>query len=210
MNRVLLVDDHQVVRDGLKEIVREALPDPVFGETGTAPEAVRLATEQDWDLAVVDISLGGRSGLDLLGELKRVRPAMQVLVLSMHPGAQYARRAYRLGASGYITKDRPRAELVAALLKVRQGGRYISPELAEQFVLDIGRDHADPPHHALSDRELEVLRQLGAGKTVGEIAALLNISDKTVSTYKARIQEKTALKGTAELIRYAIEHGLVP
>ena len=209
MSKVLLVDDHQVVRDGLKTIIREQGVGDEFGEATTTVEALKLAADHTWDLAVVDISLVGRSGLELVRELKQLRPRMPILMLSMHSEEQYARRAFKAGAAGYITKDSSRAELAGAIAKVIAGGRYISPALAERLVVDLERDTDRPPHHALSGREFEVMRLMGSGKTVGEIAEILSLSDKTVSTYRARILEKMHLNTTAELIRYVVENNLM-
>jgi DNA-binding NarL/FixJ family response regulator len=206
---VLLVDDHQVVRDGLKAIVIELADGAVFGEAATAADALTLARDANWDLAVVDISLRDHSGLELLKDLKQLRPRMPVLVLTMHAEEQYARRAYRAGASGYVTKDSPRTELAAAIRKVLSGARYISPALAELLVTDLRRDLDRPSHELLSDREFEVMRLIGRGKSVGEIAAMLSLSDKTVSTYRARVLEKMQLRTNADIVRYAIENRLI-
>jgi len=208
MRRVLLVEDHQIVRDGLKTLLREQAI-TVFGEASTAADALSLARDEQWDLAVVDISLGGRSGLDVVREIKQIRPKVPVLVLSMHSEEQYARRAYKAGAAGYITKDSPRAELASAIAKVIGGGRYVSTTFADRLVVDLERDTDQPPHQALSDREFEVMRLMASGKTTGEIAELLAISDKTVSTYRARILEKMHLDTNAELIRYVLENKLI-
>ena len=208
MRRVLLVEDHQIVRDGLKTLLREQAI-TVFGEASTAADALSLAREEEWDLAVVDISLGGRSGLDVVREIKQIRPKVPVLVLSMHSEEQYARRAYKAGAAGYITKDSPRAELASAIAKVIGGGRYVSTTFADRLVVDLERDTDQPPHQALSDREFEVMRLMASGKTNGEIAELLALSDKTVSTYRARILEKMHLDTNAELIRYVLENKLI-
>jgi two-component system, NarL family, invasion response regulator UvrY len=208
MRRVLLVEDHQIVRDGLKTLLREQAI-TVFGEASTAADALSLAREEEWDLAVVDISLGGRSGLDVVREIKQIRPKVPVLVLSMHSEEQYARRAYKAGAAGYITKDSPRAELASAIAKVIGGGRYVSTTFADRLVVDLERDTDRPPHQALSDREFEVMRLMASGKTIGEIAELLALSDKTVSTYRARILEKMHLDTNAELIRYVLENKLI-
>jgi DNA-binding NarL/FixJ family response regulator len=208
MRRVLLVEDHQIVRDGLKTLLREQAI-TVFGEASTAADALSLAREEEWDLAVVDISLGGRSGLDVVREIKQIRPKVPVLVLSMHSEEQYARRAYKAGAAGYITKDSPRAELASAIAKVIGGGRYVSTTFADRLVVDLERDTDRPPHQALSDREFEVMRLMASGKAIGEIAELLALSDKTVSTYRARILEKMHLDTNAELIRYVLENKLI-
>ncbi len=209
MRRVLLIDDHQVVRDGLKSIIREFADDAVFGEAATASDAERLARDEQWDLAVLDISLRDHSGLEVLRALKQLRPRMPVLVLTMHAEEQYARRAYRTGASGYVTKDAPRAELASAIKRVLSGTRYVSPALAELLVSDLGRDPDGPSHDQLSDREFEVMRLIGRGKSVGEIAAMLSLSDKTVSTYRARVLEKMQFKTNADIVRYALENRLI-
>lgn len=209
MNKILIIDDHEVLRDGVKRIF-ERQPDLAdFGEAGTAQEALRLVREQDWDLVVLDISLGGRSGLEVLPELKQIRPRLPVLVLSMHSEEQFVRRALKAGASGYITKDSPRAELIKAVNKVMSGGRYLSANVAEKLIFDLERDSGRPPQDALSDREFEVLRHLGSGKTVSEIAVVLSLSESTISTYRRRILEKMGMKTNAELIHYAIQVKLV-
>jgi two-component system invasion response regulator UvrY len=209
MTRILIIDDHEIVRDGLKNILNEQPEDNTFGEASTPPEALALATEQDWDVAVLDLSLGGRSGLEVLKALKQIRPRLPVLILSMHSEEQYARRAFKAGAAGYITKDSPRSELVKAISKVAEGGRYVSHALAEELVIDLERGSDRPPHETLSNREFEVMRLIASGKTVGEIAVLLSLSDKTISTYRARILEKMNMKTNAELTHYAIKSGLV-
>jgi two-component system invasion response regulator UvrY len=208
MRRVLLVEDHQIVRDGLKTLINEQAM-TVFGEASTAADALTLAREEEWDLAVVDISLGARSGLDVVREIKQIRPKVPVLVLSMHSEEEYARRAYKAGAAGYITKDSPRAELASAMAKVIGGGRYVSPTFADRLVVDLERDTDQPPHQALSDREFEVMRLIASGKTIGEIAERLSLGDKTVSTYRARILDKMHLNSNAELIRYVLENKLI-
>ena len=210
MLSVLIVDDHEVVRDGVKRIFDERPgAAATFGEASTAPEALALAREREWDVVVLDLSLGGRSGLEVLKELKQLRPRTPVLILSMHSEEQYARRAFKAGAAGYITKDSPRAELLRAINKVAGGGRYLSPALAERLVLDLERGPDGPPHERLSDREFQVLTLIASGQTVGEIAALLSLSDKTISTYRARILEKMSMRTNAELTHYAIQNKLV-
>lgn len=205
--RILIVDDHEVVRAGVMRFVEG--PGVVFGEASSADEALQLVRDQEWDLAVLDLSLGSRSGLELLKEFKQARAKMPVLILSMHSEEQYARRAFKAGASGYITKDSPREELIKAVDRVIAGGRYVNPITAERLTLDLERGAEHPPHHNLSDREMEVLCLLASGKTVGEIAGLLDLSDKTVSTYRARILEKMRMKTNAEIIHYAIRNNLV-
>lgn len=158
---------------------------------------------------MLDISLGDRSGLEVLKELRQIRPRLPVLILSMHSEEEFARRAFRAGAAGYITKDSPRAELVEAVKKVMSGGRYVSPPIAERFIFDLGISSGQPRHQALSDREFEVLRLIASGKTVSEIAGILFLSESTISTYRARILEKMEMKTNAELIHYAIHNKLV-
>jgi two-component system, NarL family, invasion response regulator UvrY len=209
MKRILIIDDHAVVRDGVKKIFDEQPGAIVFGEGSTRLEALQLAREQDWDLAVLDISLGNQSGLEVLKELKQIRPRLPVLILSMHSEEQYARRAFKAGASGYITKDSSRAELAKAVNKVASGGRYITSALAERLIVDLERGSDRPPHELLSDREFEVMRLIASGKTVSEIAGLLSLSDKTISTYRARLLEKMGMKTNAELTRHAIQNKLV-
>lgn len=209
MKRILIVDDHEVVRDGVKRIFDKQPGETNFGEASTPQEAVELARQENWDVVVLDLSLGGRSGLDVLKELKQTCPKLPVLILSMHSEKQFARRAFSAGAAGYVTKDSPRSELIAAVNKVIEGGRYVSPALAEELVIDIGRGTDRPPHEILSDREFEVMRLIASGKTVGEIAGLLSLSDSTISTYRARILEKMGMKTNAELTHYAIQNKLV-
>jgi DNA-binding NarL/FixJ family response regulator len=209
MKKILIIDDHEIVRDGLKKIVNEQSENITFGEASTAPEALRLVAEQDWDIVVLDLSLGGRNGLEVLKELKQIRPGLPVLILSMHSEEQYARRAFKAGAAGYITKDSPRAELLNAINKVAEGRKYVSRALAEELVIDLERGSDRPPHETLSDREFEVMRLIASGKTVGEIAVLLSLSDNTISTYRARLLEKMKMRTNAELTHYAILNGLV-
>lgn len=209
MKKILILDDHAVVREGVKKILDEQPGAITFGEASTAPEALRLVREQNWDVVVLDLSLGDRSGLEVLKELKQMRPRLPVLILSMHSEEQYARRAFKAGANGYITKDSPRAELVKAINKIIKGGVYVSPALAERLVIDLGSGTDLAPHEALSDREFEVMRLIASGKTVSEIAELLNLSDKTISTYRARLLEKMGMKTNAEITHYAIQNKLV-
>ena len=206
MLKILTIDDHQIVRGGIKELFSRASAE--FGEAQSGPEALKLIRDHEWDIAVLDISLGGRSGLEVLGEIKQLRPKLPVLILSMHAEDQYARRSFKAGASGYINKASPRDEVRQAILKVINGGRYISPSLAETIAFDLSTSEKQP-HESLSDRELEVLCLIASGKTVGEIAAELSLSDKTISTYRRRILDKMLMKTNAELTHYAIRNGLV-
>ena len=209
MKWVLIVDDHEVVRDGIKKMLSEPGSTFQFGDAGSVSEAVALARASKWDVVVLDLSLAGRSGFEVLRELKEIRPSLPVLILSMHAEEQYVRRALKAGASGYITKDSPRQELMEAMNRVIGGGRYVSPPFAEMLNSPWRRDPDRPLHELLSDREFEVLKAIGRGKTVSEIAALLRLSDKTVSTFRARLLKKMNLKNNAELTRYAIENHLV-
>jgi two-component system, NarL family, invasion response regulator UvrY len=197
------------VRDGVKRILEEQPRAAVFGEAGTPEEALACLQQEEWDVVILDISLGGKSGLELLRDMRQVRPAVPVLILSMHSEEQYARRAFKAGAAGYVMKDSPRTALLAALDKVLQGGRYVSPALAERLVVDLDTGTDRPLHEKLSHREFEVMRLMGAGRTITGIAELLALSDKTVSTYRARILEKLQLKTTSEIVRYVIEHNLL-
>ena len=209
MKKILIVDDHEVLREGVKRLFEKQPGTATFGEASTVHEALRLVREQDWDLVMLDISLSGKSGLDALKELKQIRPRLPVLILSMHSEEQFARRALKAGASGYVTKDSPRAELVKAVNKVISGGRYVSATLAEKLIFDLGRGTGGPPHETLSDREFEVLRLIASGKTVSEIASMLSLSDSTISTYRGRILEKMGMRTNAELTHYAIQNKLV-
>jgi DNA-binding NarL/FixJ family response regulator len=209
MLRILIVDDHAVVRDGVKTIFDERPDEAVFGESSTAQQALDLIAAENWDIVLLDISLGARNGLEILRELKHIRPKVPVLIFSMHSEEQYARRAFKAGAAGYVTKGSSRAELLQAIVKVAAGGRYVSSALAEKLVLDIERGTDRPPHEALSDREFEVMCLIASGKTVREIALLLSLSDKTISTYRARILEKMDMRTSAELTHYAIQNALV-
>lgn len=207
--RILIADDHAVVRRGLRETLNEAFPRVTFGEAKTAQEALENVERQNWDVVILDISMPGKSGLDVLDDMHRLRPNLPILLLSIHPEGQYARRALRSGAAGYLTKESVPEELKQAVRRVQAGGRYVSATLAEQLASDLRRPSDLPVHELLSDREFQVLRMLAAGKTVKQIADEIALSVKTVSTYRARILVKTGMKTTAELIRYALEAGLV-
>jgi two-component system, NarL family, invasion response regulator UvrY len=206
MLKILTIDDHEVVRRGLKDMfTRESA---TFGEARSGAEALDLVRKQPWDIAVLDISLGGRSGLEVLSELKQLRPRMPVLILSMHAEEQYAVRAFRAGASGYINKASSGEELRKAILKIIKGGQYVGPALAEKIVVQLSQP-GKVPHESLSNREFEVLRSIASGQTVKEIAAKLSLSDKTISTYRRRILDKMDMRTNAELTHYAIRNRLV-
>jgi two-component system, NarL family, invasion response regulator UvrY len=207
--RILIADDHAVFRRGLKETIGEVFPRVAFGEANSAQETLGHVRLHDWDIVILDISMPGKSGLDILNDLKRLRPKLPILLLSMHPEEQYARRALRSGASGYLTKESVPEELKLAVRKIVAGGRYVSASLAEKLANDLRSGVEVPVHELLSDREFQVLRMIASGKTVKEIAEEIDLSVKTVSTYRARILEKTGLRTTADLIRYAFQAQLV-
>ena len=208
--KVLIVDDHAVVRRGLQQILLDAYDDLVFGEATNGQEALDVLERQSWDVVILDISMPGRSGLDVMKEIRRQRPDLPVLVLSIHPEDQFAVRVLRAGASGYMTKETAPEELVTAITKVIGGGTYVSPSLAEILAQDLQRDTGEvSPHMKLSDREYEVMLMIASGKAVSKIAEELSLSVKTISTYRSRILEKVHMKSNAELTRYAIKHGLV-
>ena len=209
MIRILLADDHAVVRRGLKDMLTDELPGVAFGEAWTAQQTLEVAGKQNWEIIILDISMPGRSGMDILTQLKLLQPRTQVLVLSMHPEEQFARRALRSGAAGYLTKDSVPEELIKAVRKVLAGGRYVSVSLAEALAYDLEKPTERPLHETLSDRELQVLLMLASGKTLSDIAEELSLSVKTVSTYRSRILLKMGMKNNAELIRYAVQKRLV-
>jgi two-component system, NarL family, invasion response regulator UvrY len=207
--RILIADDHAVFRRGLRETLAEAFSQATYGEAKTAEETVDCVRRQDWDVVILDISMPGKSGLDILDDVKRLRPRTPVLLLTMHPEQQYARRALKAGAAGYLTKDSVPDELKVAIKRIVAGGRYVSATLAEKLAVDLRKGADIPLHELLSDREFQVLRMLASGKTVKEMAEELSLSVKTVSTYRGRILEKTGMKTNADLIRYALESQLV-
>ena len=206
MLKILTIDDHEVVRRGLKDMFTKE--SATFGEARSGAEAVALVKKQSWDIAILDISLGGRSGLEVLSELKQLRPRMPVLILSMHAEEQYAVRAFKAGASGYINKASSGEELRQAILKIIKGGQYVGPSLAEKMVVQLSQP-GEVPHESLSNREFEVLCSIASGKTVTEIAEKLSLSNKTISTYRRRILDKMDMRTNAELTHYAIRNGLV-
>jgi DNA-binding NarL/FixJ family response regulator len=207
--RILIADDHAIVRRGLRETLGEAFSRVTFGEAKTAQETLESVRRQDWDVVILDISMPGKSGLDILDDLHRLRPKLPVLLLSMHPEKQFARRALKSGAAGYLTKESVPEEIKQAVRRVQAGGRYVSAALAEKLAFDLGREADTPVHELLSDREFQVLRMIASGRTVKQIADEIALSVKTVSTYRARILLKTGMKTTAELIRYALQTQLV-
>ena len=209
MIRILLVDDHEVVRRGLRQWLTESYPDAEFGEAGTVPAAREAMTRGPWQLMLLDISLPGGSGLELLAQARQLCPQMAVLVLSVYPEEEFAVRAFKLGAAGYLTKAGLSDEMLPAVRRVLAGGKYVSAALAEHMAATLGNPRAQAPHEALSPRELEVLRLVAVGRTIKEIAANLLLSEKTIATYRTRVSDKLGVSTNVELARYALQNGLV-
>ncbi len=207
--RILLVDDYAVVRQGLKQILGEPMADAVFEDAASGAEALEKAHAGEWDIVILDMSLPDRSGLEVLKELRQSLPKLPILVLSMHPEEQFAVRALRAGANGYVTKRTAAAELVTAVAKVLKGGRYISPSLAERLVVEVRTGAEKAPHEKLSDREYQVFRLLAMGHTVKEIGERLALSPQTISTHRSRLMEKMGMTTNAELTQYAIRNRLL-
>lgn len=209
MIKVLIGDDHAILRGGLKEILMRGLDGVMCGEAENGQQVLEHVQSGDWDLVILDITMPGRGGLDVLTLLKTLRPKLPVLVLSMHPEDQYGKRVLKAGASGYMNKESAPEELITAVRRLLAGGRYVSPALAEVLASDLSGDGGQDALERLSDREFEVLRRIASGKTVSQIADELHLSVPTVSTYRARILEKMNLSTTAELIHYALRNHLV-
>jgi len=207
--KILIADDHAVVRHGLRQILAAEFRSAVFGEASNGQQVLDLVWKEPWDVLVLDITMPGQSGLDVLKAVKKFRPKLPVLILSMHPEDQFAVRLLKIGAAGYMTKECAPDELVGAVKKVLLGGRYVSPTLAEKMATFLTVDVQSLPHERLSDREFLVLRLIASGKTVTAIAKELSLSVKTISTYRARILEKSNMANSAELTHYAIQHKLV-
>ena len=197
------------MRQGLKLILADHIRSARFGEAQNAGEALNRVSKETWDVAVLDITMPGRNGWEVLREIKRLRPKLPVLVLSMHPEDQFAVRMLKNGAAGYLTKESAGEELAGAIQKVVSGGRYVSPSLAERMAAYLDIDVQKPPHERLSDREFQIMRMMASGKQVSQVARELSLSVQTISTYRARILEKMDLKNNAEMTRYAIEKGLL-
>lgn len=209
MIKVLIAEDHAIVRKGLKQLLAETSDLVVSGEAASSQEALAELMKSDYDVVLLDITMPGGGGLSVLNELKSLKPDLAVLVLSMHPEDQYALRVLKAGASGYLTKDSAPEELIEAIRRVSQGGRYISAAVAERLASTLTTDLDNLPHETLSDREYQVMCMIAAGKTVNEIAHELCLSVKTISTYRSRLLEKMRMKSNAELTRYAIQNDLV-
>jgi two-component system invasion response regulator UvrY len=209
MIRVLVADDHAVVRRGLVQILTEAPDMVVVGEASTGREALQAVRKHDYDVLVLDIAMPEGGGLEVLQQLQTLKPDLRVLILSMYPERQYAVRALKTGAAGYLTKESVPDELIAAIRKVAGGGKYITQSLAERLASELVGEVEKEPHQTLSGREYQVMTLLAAGKSVTDVAEELSLSVKTVSTYRGRILKKLGVSSTAEIIRYAIERGLV-
>jgi len=209
MIKILIADDHAIIREGLKQIISETSDMIVADVAIDGHEVLSRALKNEYDVVVLDITMPGRNGLDVLKELKKQRPELPVLVLTIHPEEQYAVRVLKAGASGYLTKESAPDELTAAIRKISQGKKYVTSSLAEKLVSDLNVDTEKPLHNALSDREFEVMCMIATGKTVKQIGEELFLSEKTISTYRSRILKKMSMKNNAELMHYAIKHGLV-
>lgn len=209
MIQVIIADDHTLVRDGLRRILESAHDFEVVGEGWDAATTLALVRKRSARVLVLDLSMPGRSGVDLIRQVKEEKPELRILVLTMHAEQQYAVRAFKAGASGYLTKESASAELVSAVTKVASGGVYVSMAMAERFAQSLNEPADTLPHQRLSDREFEVFRRIAAGETITEIAQTLCVSAKTVSTYKVRILEKMQMPHEAALVRYALRHKLL-
>jgi DNA-binding NarL/FixJ family response regulator len=208
--RILVVDDHAIVREGLRRMLSDVFPDLEVVEAATAPDAMKQIRKGNWDLVILDLSLPGRNGLEVLKDIHKLRPRVPILVMTMYAVDQYALRSFRAGASGYVTKGSPPEDIIDAVQKLLAGGKYMTSALAEHLATTLfSRDTGRPLHESLSDRELQVLRMLANGLTVKEIAFQLKLSEKTISTYRARVLEKMNMRTAAQLMRYAIRTHLV-
>jgi DNA-binding NarL/FixJ family response regulator len=209
MIRILIVDDHPVVRKGLRHMLSGAKDILIGGEASNGSEAISMIGKDSYDVVLLDISMPGRNGLDVLKQIKLYRPRLSVLMLSMHPEEDYALRCYKGGAAGYLTKDSPAEEMLTAIRIVARGGRYVAPSLADRLPFLLETETEEPAHGKLSDRELQILCMFASGKLPSQIARELSLSPQTISTYKARILEKMKMPSMAHLIRYATENRLV-
>jgi DNA-binding NarL/FixJ family response regulator len=209
MARILIVDDHALVRQGLREVLADGIAEAVFGEASNVDDMLGHLQNARWDVIVLDIGMPGRSGLDVLRDIGRLSPSTPVLILTMYPESQYALRAFRCGAAGYVTKDAVAEELLRAVQVLLKGGKYVSPPVAAFLVSQLTAGEGKPSYEALSGREYEVFRALVAGHSVTDIAQALGLSSKTVSTYRVRLFDKLGVKTLVDLTRYAMEHGLV-
>ena len=208
MIRVLIVDDHEIVRRGLKEVFDDEFSELKIGEAKNSREALEQMAAYEWDIVLLDINMPGRNGLEILSELKRLRSHTPVLVVSAYPEEEFAVRSFKLGASGYLNKNSAADEVVAAARKAMAGGKYVTALLAEKLAATLGGDIQLAPHESLSSRELQVLQMVAKGRTIKEIAAELALSEKTVGTYRSRLSKKMGLATNVELTRYALQHRL--
>jgi len=209
MIKLIIADDHPIVREGLKQIIADSPHFTVSDEAGNGAELLDKVRKEDFDVIILDLKMPGMDGLDVLKQLKIEKPRIPVIILTVHPEAQYALRILRAGASGYLTKESVSDELITAIKKVYRGGKYISPSLAEKIAFALDTDSEKMLHETLSDREYQVMYMIASGKTVTEIAEELSLSVKTISTYRARILEKMNMKTNAELTRYAFQNSLI-
>ena len=208
--RILIADDHPIVRRGLRQILEAEADMVVVGEARNGDEVLKLVRKLEWDVAVLDYSMPGKSGLELIQEIKKQHPDRPVLILSMYPEESHATRVYKAQAEGYINKESAGEELAAAIRKVAGGGKYVSPTFAEKLVSELGSDAEKPLHETLSDREYRVMWLLASGKQINQIAATLFLSPSTISTYRTRILRKLKLADNAALVRYAVKQQLIP
>jgi DNA-binding NarL/FixJ family response regulator len=209
MIRLLIVDDHAILRRGLRALLSDEFHGAAFGEASNARQALEQLRKGKWDVALLDITMPGKSGLELLKEFKAARPKLPVLILSAHAEDQFAVRVLKAGAGGYLTKESAPEELAKAIRKVLAGGQYVSPALAEKLALRVRKDIKLTPHETLSDREYEIMCLIASGKAIREIAAELSLSPKTISTYRARVLGKLGVKSSAGIVQYAIRNGLM-
>ena len=205
----MVVDDHPLMREGLKRVIFSSFPHWSVGEASNGSETMSAIWNQTWDLVLLDLSIPGKNGLELLKEIREQRPKLPVLILSMHPEEQFSTRALRAGASGYLSKSAPSDTLLEAIRQLMRGGKFITSKVAEMLANNLTEDSSQPVHERLSDRELNVLLSIGRGQSVGDIARTLNLSVKTVSTYRARVRVKTGLRNNAEMVQYVIRNTAV-
>jgi two-component system, NarL family, invasion response regulator UvrY len=206
--RILIADDHAMIRDGLKQLLADRYPQATFGEAGNTQQALDMLDNADWDVMLLDLTMPGRGGMDVLTQARNIQPRTKILVLTMHPADQYAVRVLKAGAVGYLTKESAAEEVVVAIEKVMAGGRYVTAALAEKLISDISTPEKKP-HEELSDREFQVLRMIAAGKSVKEMGAELSLSVKTISTYRTRLFEKLKFKSNADVVRYVLDEHLM-
>ena|ERR1700748_1659041 len=208
--RILIADDHAIVRKGIRQLLLEEYPSAMIEETGDGNSLVAKTSTKEWDVVICDLDLPGRSGLDAMLQIKEIAPKLPVLIMSIYPEEQYAKRLLKAGAAGYVSKDAATEELAKAVRMVLQGRKYVSPAVAELIAEDMGRDSADKaPHEALSNREFEIFLMIASGRSVSEIADKLSLSTTTVSTHRARILAKMSMRTNSELIRYALDNKLI-